>query len=329
MMFAQLAFWKTYFTPDRFSIDQMPDLTGKVAIVTGANSGLGYYAMVGLAAHGAHVFLACRSQKRAQQAIEKARAEIKTKYPNAPAAPQLEFLELDLGDMNKTHQAAQEFLKKGLPLHILINNAGLIIVPYEQTIDGIENQFGVNHVGPFVFTMALLDRLKESQPSRIVCTSSYSHEILVSKAGIEFEKLKDEIDTIDKTPEGDLGRYGQSKLANILFAKALSRRLAKDQVFVNVTHPGVCPKSVVPEDDSWKELITSWVKKAFALPYEVGALTQLYLATSTEIEEKDIRGRYFIPVANEILPSSHARDEKLQEKLWAWTEEVVSEKVKA
>ncbi|KAF9144543.1 hypothetical protein BG015_000073, partial [Linnemannia schmuckeri] len=142
----QLAFWKTFITPNRFSHDQIPDLSGKVAIVTGANRGLGYATTVALAAHGAHVFLACRTKQRAEDAIERAKAEIKGTYPNAVAG-QLEFLELDLNDMSKAHLAAKEFLKKGLPLHILINNAGIVMCPFALSADGIETQFAVNHMG--------------------------------------------------------------------------------------------------------------------------------------------------------------------------------------
>ncbi|KAF9086189.1 hypothetical protein BGX29_001535, partial [Mortierella sp. GBA35] len=146
MSLTQLAFWKTFITPNRYSHDQIPDLTGKVAIVTGANRGLGYATTVALAAHGAHVFLACRNPERAADAIARAKAEIKETYPQA-REPQLEFLELDLNDMNKCRQAGQEFLKKGLPLHILVNNSGIMMVPFALSADGIENQFAVNHMG--------------------------------------------------------------------------------------------------------------------------------------------------------------------------------------
>lgn len=144
--YTQLAYWRSFFHEDGYSHDQIPDLTGKIAIVTGANSGLGYATTVALAAHGAQVFLACRSKQRAQEAIDRANEEIKIKYPKAPA-PQLQFLELDLSDMNKTQQAAQEFLKKGLPLHILVNNSGIIGGSLELSADGIESEFAVNHMG--------------------------------------------------------------------------------------------------------------------------------------------------------------------------------------
>lgn len=142
----QLAYWKTYFTPNRYSNDLIPSQTGKVAIVTGANTGLGHATMVALAGHGAHVFLACRSEERALQAIEKAKQEIKEKYPRAQA-PNLEFLELDLNDMNKCKKAANEFLSKGLPLHLLVNNSGIMTTPFALSADGIEQQFAVNHMG--------------------------------------------------------------------------------------------------------------------------------------------------------------------------------------
>lgn len=141
----QYDFWKTYVTPARYSNDQIPDLTGKVAIVTGANTGLGYATTVALAGHGAHVIMACRSQERALAAMEKAKKEIKTTYPRAKE-PKLEFLELDLNDLSKCKQSAQEFLNRGLPIHILINNSG-IVGKFGLSADGIENMFAVNHLG--------------------------------------------------------------------------------------------------------------------------------------------------------------------------------------
>ncbi|OAQ32838.1 NAD(P)-binding protein [Linnemannia elongata AG-77] len=322
-MFSQLAFWKTYFTPDRYSIAQIPDLTGKVAIVTGANTGLGYTTMVALAGRGAHVFLACRSQKRAIAAIETALLEIRSKYPLLTTAPKLEFLELDLMDINKTQQAAKEFLRKGLPLHILVCNAGIQVVPFELSADGIEAIFAVNHIGHFVFTIALLDRLKTSQPSRVVMISSIAHEAFPPRVGIDFDTLN------DPTKSTDLSRYGRSKLANVLFAKALARRVANDNVYVNACHPGFIPRFLEPQDDTWKEWFDCIVKNAVTLTAERAALTQLYLATSPEIEERDVRGKYFIPVANEIEPAALARNERLQEELWAFSEDIVREKVKA
>ncbi|KAG0380657.1 hypothetical protein BGX24_006373 [Mortierella sp. AD032] len=321
----QLAYWKTYFTPNRYSNDLIPNQTGKVAIVTGANTGLGYATMVALAGHGAHVILACRSKERALDAIEKAKQDIKEKYPQA-LAPNLEFLELDLNDMNKCKKAAEEFLGKGLPLHLLVNNSGIMTTPFALSADGIEQQFAVNHMGHFVFTTALLDRIRESQPSRIVVLSSHAHERPV-EGGIDFNTLNDEkMSTI-------VSRYGRSKLANVLFGKALARRLLDTQVYVNIVHPGFVATELTRHN---KDLfgavvlrILDVITAVMAMTPEVGALTQLYVATSPEIVNKDIRGRYFVPIANEIQPSAYALDEALQEKLWAFSEKLAKEKVHA
>ncbi|GJJ74801.1 hypothetical protein EMPS_07159 [Entomortierella parvispora] len=321
--FSQLKWWKTYFTPNRYSYDQIPDQTGKVAIVTGANTGLGYATIVALAGHGAHVFLACRSKERALGAIERAKKEIKESYPHA-ASPKLEFLELDLNDITKCKKAADEFQSRNLPLHLLVNNSG-IICPFQLSADGIEKQFAVNHMGHFVFTMALLDRLKASQPSRIVILSSLAHENITD--GIDFETLNDE------SKLDNMARYARAKLANVLFAKALARRLAKERVYVNIAHPGYVTQTELNRDEGVYPGPVKWVLDLmFRLngrPPKEGALTQLYGATSPEIENKDLRGRYFIPIANEIQPSKVARDEELQERLWRYSEDIARKHVKA
>lgn len=183
-------FWKTLVQKTKFSTEDIPDLTGKVVIVTGANSGLGYATTVALASHGAHVFLACRSKDKALEAIERAKVEIRgssrsasfpttttttasnttTSAPSSPTGkaptaaaiaaakylkdkdgnavePKLDFLQLDLNDMNSCSRAAKEFLEKGLALHILINNGGIMTSPFALSADGIEQQFAVNHMG--------------------------------------------------------------------------------------------------------------------------------------------------------------------------------------
>ncbi|KAI8357601.1 hypothetical protein B0O80DRAFT_424608 [Mortierella sp. GBAus27b] len=298
--YTQLQFWKTYFTPNRYSHDLIPSLTGQVAIVTGANTGLGYATMVALAASGAHVFAACRSRQRATNAIERAMKEIKDKNPDAE--PKMEFLELDLNDMAKCRQSASTFLEKNLPIHMLILNSGIMFVPFALSADGIETQFAVNHMGHFVFTTCLLDRIKSSQPSRIVVLSSMGHQFA---DGIDFDTLNDETKTTSVT------RYGRSKLANILFGKALARRLANERVYVNIVHPGAVDTELGRHaGDTFGNFIVKPLRVAaflFTMKPAVAALTTLYLATSPEIEEKDIRGRYFIPIANEIQPSmNHA-----------------------
>ncbi|KAF9903048.1 hypothetical protein EC991_004260 [Linnemannia zychae] len=341
----QTAFWKTLVQRPKFSTDNIPDLSQKVVIVTGANSGLGYATTVALASHGAHVFLACRSESKALEAIARARVEIAAtpaaeKYLREPLTAaaagggerggrrkeaRLEFLKLDLNDMNSCAQAARVFLDKGLPLHILINNGGIMTSPFALSADGIEQQFAVNHMGHFVFTMALLDRIKQSQPSRIVMLSSIGHEHC-PKGGVDFSTLN------DRNASNPASRYGRSKLSNILFGKALARRLAGEKVYVNMPHPGFVYTELARNNKDSMGVVAATAYdlagRMCASKAEVGCLNQLYLATSPEVEEKDLRGKYFVPVGNELRPSPYALDEELQEKLWAFSEQLVREKVK-
>ncbi|KAH7042989.1 hypothetical protein BKA57DRAFT_471174 [Linnemannia elongata] len=361
-------FWKTLVQKTKFSTEDIPDLTGKVAIVTGANSGLGYATTVALASHGAHVFLACRSKDKALEAIERAKVEIRgssrsasfptstttttsTTTNSAPSSPtgkaptaaaiaaakylkdkdgnavepKLEFLQLDLNDMNSCSRAAKEFLEKGLALHILINNGGIMTSPFALSADGIEQQFAVNHMGHFVFTMGLLDKIIASQPSRIVMLSSIGHEH-TPKHGIDFETLN------DRSASNPASRYGRSKLANILFGKALARRLAKEKVWVNMPHPGFVYTELARNNKDSMGVVAAGVYdlagRMCASKPEVGCLNQLWLATSEEVVERNLRGLYFVPVGNELRPSSYALDEELQEKLWTFSEQLMHEKVK-
>ncbi|KAG0367954.1 hypothetical protein BC939DRAFT_445343 [Gamsiella multidivaricata] len=319
------AYWKSFTQRAKFTAEDIPDLTGKVAIVTGANSGLGYATTVALASHGAHVFLACRSQGKALQAIEQAKVDVKKKNPLFKGEAKLDFLALDLNDMKQCHHAAQQFLARGLPLHILVNNGGIMTSPFALSDNGIEQQFAVNHMGHFVFTMTLLDRIKESQPSRIVMLSSIGHE-MTTKGGIDFDTLNDE------SKSSPTSRYGRSKLANLLCGKALARRLANEKVYVNMPHPGFVYTDLARNNKASLGTVAAGVydmagKMCAATP-EIGALNQLYCATSPEIEENDLRGRYFVPVGNDCRPSHYALDEELQEKLWAFSEKLMHEHVR-
>ncbi|KAG0336856.1 hypothetical protein BG004_007879 [Podila humilis] len=174
--------------------------------------------------------------------------------------------------------------------------------------------------------MGLLQKLKESQPSRVVILSSIFHEI-VPKEGIDFETLNNEKATNAYT------RYARSKLANILFGKSLARRLKDERVYVNMVHPGLVDTSLTSSvEETFGDLMSKPVKALIsvaALTPDVGVLTQLYCATSPEIQNKDIRGEYFIPIANILDPNPIAFDEDLQERLWSWTENIVHETLKA
>ncbi|CAG8742173.1 37642_t:CDS:2, partial [Gigaspora margarita] len=299
----------------RFSFDNIPDLSGKVAIVTGANTGIGFVTAKELVRKNAHVFVASRNKDRGEPAVELIKKETKKDA--------VEFLQLDLKSLNSVKRAAETFLARNLPLHILVNNAGIGGTPFEKTSDGIQDQFGVNHIGHFLFTLLLLPTIKASAPSRIVNVSSNGHR-RAPPTGIEFEKLN------DPNAHTSLQRYGQSKLANILFTIELNKRLLGTNVYCNSLHPGVIKteitRGVVANWGTWLNPIIS-IMSLFFLSPDDGALTQLYCATSPEIEEKNLRGKYFIPFGEVGEPSAQSKDEELAKKLWDFSENFIKEKL--
>ncbi|CAG8784341.1 21460_t:CDS:2 [Cetraspora pellucida] len=303
------------FNKKHFVFTDIPDLSGKVAIVTGGNTGIGIVTARELARKNAHVFVASRNKERGESAVE-----LIKKDTNKDS---VEFLQLDLTSLNAVKHAAETFLARKLPLHILVNNAGIMATPFEQTQDGIQDQFGVNHIGHFLFTLLLLPTIKASAPSRIVNVSSYGHNIVPSD-GIEFDKLN------DPNAHTAFQRYGQSKLANILFTLELNKRLSETNVYCNSVHPGSIntelTRGIVDNWGSWIKPILS-VINLFLLTPDDGALTQLYCATSPEIEEKNYRGKYFIPFGELGETSDHAKNEEMAKKLWDFSENFVKEKL--
>lgn len=300
----------------QYSTEQIPDLSGKVAIVTGASAGIGKVTALELARKGCKVYLAGRSPEKTQKALE----EIKTETGN----DKLEFLQLDLNSLRSVDKAAKEFKEKETRLHILINNAGIMVTPFGLTEDGIESQFGTNHIGHFHFTTELLPVLEQSIPSRIVNLTSMGHSWPYPE-GIRFDKLNEE--------EGysSFNAYGQSKLANILFTKELNRRLEGKQIYVNAVHPGYVStelgRHVSTTFGFVVGILASLSNLLFSTPSSKGALTSLYCATSPEIEQKNLRGEYFVPTAKLSEPSNFAKDEQLAKKLWTFSEELVKSKL--
>ncbi|KAF9983137.1 hypothetical protein BGZ65_002137 [Modicella reniformis] len=255
-LFRKPKFWRTFLDGSHYSYDDVPDLTGQVAIVTGATGSVGYATVVALAAHGAHIFLACRNRIKAEEAIERAHADI------------------------------------------LKPHAGLKFRDLELTEAGYENHFGINHLGYFVFTAALLERIRESVPAGIVIFSFMAHELTrrsISRTCCD-----------DKIRQSAMMRYGQSKLANILFAKVLARRLRNYRVWVILHTRGWIESHVrqaMLESDSqpFRAFCRVWLFIAYKARDD--ALTPLYLVSSPNVLEKDIRVMYFIPIANELEPN--------------------------
>ena len=208
----------------KWTTNDIPDLTGKVIIVTGANSGIGYEAALEFARKGGRTILACRSMDKAQAALSRIQAQV----PNAPA----EIMQLDLASQASIHTFAEVFKAKYDRLDLLINNAGIMMVPYGRTEDGFERQFGTNHLGHFAVTGLLMDRILAAPGARVVNVSSIGH-----RNGImDFDNLMYE-DGKGYTPSA---AYSRSKLADLLFTNELQRRLDAVGAHVTVTaaHPG-------------------------------------------------------------------------------------------
>ncbi|CAG8665608.1 19466_t:CDS:2 [Dentiscutata erythropus] len=220
-------------------------------------------------------------------------------------------------------RSKEKVFKKDKNVQYGINNAGIMATAFETTQDGIQDQFGVNHLGHFLFTILLLPTIKASAPSRIVNISSVAHE-KAPPAGIEFDKLN------DPKAHSAFQRYGQSKLANILFTIELDKRLSGTNVYCNSLHPGVI------KTELWNGFVSSWgswikpflyIGTSFMLTPEEGALTQLYCATSPEIEEKNLHAKYFVPYGKLGKPTAQAKNEELAKQLWDFSEKLVKEKL--
>jgi NAD(P)-dependent dehydrogenase (short-subunit alcohol dehydrogenase family) len=317
-----------------YSIDQIPSLAGKVAIVTGGSRGIGYQTSLALARAGAKVYIAAQSQGKALESI----TEIK-KLVGGNA--ELEFLQLKLQSIAAAAAAAREFLDRESRLDIIVANAGI----HSKNVlneDGIEAVMGVNHVGHHVFITALLPLMLATTKihnvdTRIAVTSSHSHFDIKTPKEFDFAFF-----TSTKTPTSDKLmdfniRYARSKLANNLFAKHLAELLMTpeykaqggDRVFVNVAHPGFIKTdiagSIGDASSKWFGALVGWLGETFGITPAEGALTQLFLVTGPRVEREGIRGRYFVPVAKEIAQNKLVTSD-LAARLWEWTEE---QKVKA
>jgi retinol dehydrogenase 12 len=270
-------------------------MEGKNVLVTGANTGIGRVTAEVLARRGAHVTLACRSEEKTGPVIE----SIKNHGGSA------DFLALDLGDLASVTKAAETFLSRGKPLHVLVNNAGLAGVR-GATKDGFEIAFGTNHLGHFLLTQKLLPLLRESAPARIVNVSSKSH---YRAADIPFDHLRKPTRSGTGLPE-----YAVSKLCNVLFTKELSRGRAGKGVHSYALHPGVIAS------DIWRTVpgLFRPIVKMFMKSTEEGAETSVWCAASEDVAEHD--GRYYDD-KKEKAPNPVANDETLARTLWERSEE--------
>ena len=298
-----------------WTADDLPDLSGRTAVVTGANSGIGFEAVRALARRGARVVLACRSPEKAETAIRALREE----NPGAD----VKLRRLDLASLASINEFAKAVLESGDSLHALINNAGVMAIPYAKTVDGFEMQLGTNHLGHFALTGLLLERLLETPGSRIVSVSSTAH----SFGRMHWDDLQAE-KSYSKWPA-----YGQSKLANLLFTYELQRRLAARgaTTLAAACHPGYAATNLQTAGaklagSSLREQGMLLLNRLMAQPAEMGALPTLYAAFAEGVEGAD----YFGPDGlfetrghpKRVQPSSRARIPEDQMRLWEISEEL-------
>ena len=281
----------------------MSELTGRTVLVTGANTGIGRATAEELARRGASVYVTARSRDKGEAAV----ASIKA----AAASGSVFFLPLDLADLDSVRSCADAFLARGEPLHVLVNNAGVAGVR-GLTRQGFELMFGVNHLGHFLLTSALLDRLVSSAPSRVVTVASDAH---YQARGIDWEAVRRPARGIT-----GLGEYAVSKLCNVLFSQELARRMEGTGVTTYALHPGVVAS------DIWRRV--PWPVRPLItrrmLSVTDGAVTSLYCAASPEVASQS--GLFYEKCAPRS-PSRVATPE-LAAELWqrseAWTASYVA-----
>ncbi|KAH7515092.1 short-chain dehydrogenase TIC 32 B, chloroplastic [Ziziphus jujuba] len=287
------------------------DATNLTAIVTGGASGIGLETSRVLALRGAHVVVAARNMEAANEAKQLILKDNKK--------ARVDVLKLDLSSVKSVRAFAESFSALNLPLNLLINNAGVMFCPYQISEDGIEMQFATNHLGHFLLTNLLLNKMKDTARTtgvegRIVNLSSIAH-LHTYQHGIQFDKIN------DKSSYSDKRAYGQSKLANILHANELSRRLQEEgtNITVNSVHPGLIMTPLMRHS----QLLMRTLKLfSYFLWKNVpqGAATTCYVALHPNL--KGVSGKYFLD-CNEMKPSAYARDEKLAKRLWDFSNKLV------
>jgi len=293
----------------KWTAADVPDQTGRFAIVTGANSGLGFDTAAVLANKGAHVVLAVRNLDKGNEAAER----IKSKNPNAVVSLQ----ELDLTSLDSVRKAADQLRADYPRIDLLINNAGVMYVPTRETTkDGFEMQFGTNHLGHFALTGQLLDNLLPVEGSRVVTVSSVGHRIL---ARIHFDDLQLE------RKYNRVEAYGQSKLSNLLFTYELQRRLAAKgtPTIAAAAHPGFADTELMRHMPG---AIPDFLWRPFAQPADMGALPTLRAATDPGVQG----GQYYGPDGigetrghpKVVKSSAQSHNEDIQRRLWTASEEL-------
>ncbi len=297
--------------PQKWTLAEMPRLDDKLAVVTGANRGLGLEISLGLAGAGATVVMACRDPQKAREAVQ----EIRRRVPQA----RLEVMSLDLADLASVRRFAQEFNARFPRLDILCNNGSAIMVPLQKTRDGFEMHIGTNHLGHFVLTGLLLEKLQATPGSRVVNTASMAHRLT---KGLKLDDLH-----FERRPYKEMDAYGQSKLASLLYTLELNRRLqqAGSQVAAVAAHPGW--SNTNPDKGS---ALMRWSNAMMAQPAAMGALPALYAATAPDVRGGDYLGpggfKELRGYPAKVGSSEEARNPDLAARLWERSEQLTGTK---
>jgi NAD(P)-dependent dehydrogenase (short-subunit alcohol dehydrogenase family) len=283
------------------------ELAGRTIVITGGNTGIGKEAAIGLASLGARVVITSRDEERGRSA----RQEITDRSGN----DSVEVMALDLASFRSIRSFATDVLDRFDRLDVLVANAGLILRRRTETEDGFEATFGINHLGHFLLTDLLVDRLRASAPSRVVVVASAAHK--GARHGLDFEDLQSE------RKYRWMDAYNKSKLANICFTRELARRLDGTGVAVNALHPGFVRSDFGRGGDlgglyGWG---IKYLAGPFAISPERGARTTIYLASSPEVD--GVTGGYFYK-SRPSEPSRVAQDDDAARRLWDVSEQLVA-----
>lgn len=295
-----------------WTLASLPRLDGQTIVITGGNSGIGFEAARIFAGAGAHIVLACRSERKAGEAIR----QIRTETPGAEVA----FMELDLGSLASIRAFASEANRRLERIDVLCNNAGVMTIPYSKysrTSDGFEMHMGINHLGHFALTGLLFDRLAASTPARVVTVSSGAHRM---GSEIRFDDLQRQENA-----------YGNSKLANLLFTYELERRLSARGLAIKsvACHPGVARTNLVDTGPQMAQSRPAWWLRLATAPAQsahMGALPEVYAATGSDVQSGDFIGPSgFMEsrgLPKKVQSNDRSHDPEVARRLWTVSEEL-------
>jgi len=275
-------------------------MEGKTCLVTGASRGIGFYTARGLAEKGAHVIIVGHDKGRGHEAVQQIEQEVQ--------GGSADFVLADLSSLDGMHHLADAVQQQHEALDVLVNNVGGFFLTRQETVDGLEMTFALDHLSYFVVTNLLLDLLRRSAPARIVNVASESHR----GARIYFQDLQ-----LKRSYTG-MRAYGQAKLANLLFTYELARRLDGSQITANALHPGFVDTHIGGQNPIVRPVLDV-VHSLFAKSPEEGAQTSIYLASSPEVQGAS--GKYYAE-KQPIDSSSASYDEEVAERLWRVSEEL-------